>query len=609
MALGELLDLDAEEGHGRNSQAKELVEDFLATNPVLFKDERSIPYARLRNSPPKTMRLRTMEFRALLAGLLWKAKRKAPGSEALASALNVLHHLALDGPIIPLHNRLAWHDGAIWLDLADQNRRPVKITKEGWTIENDPPILFRSYPHQLPLPEPSRGGDPWKLLDYLNVREADHLLYMTYVGTLFIPGFPHPILGVYGPQGSTKTTTMTLTMSVVDPSAADIAALPRNERELIQFLDHHYVAYFDNVSWLPDWASDALCRACTGAGFSKRQLYTDDEDFIYCFQRSVGLNGINVAARKPDLLDRNLLIGLEQVPEAKRRMETEIEEKFTQERPLILGGFLDAVVKALNMPEPRLDRTSRMADFQSFGYRMAEALGGSGKEFVAAYWENVTLQAEEAVQADLVAEVLLEYVQGCSGGKWEGSPTQLLNLLRAKAEDLNVSTRLREWPKAPNALTRRLNVLKDSLRKVGCVVELSRVHGGEKRILIVAGKVEQHTARPSPSSPTTLADISDRGAGDGGDDKDDNSQNIPDDRDLKRLESFVLERREVGCLLPTQALGLTEEELSHLVHGSSRIEFSPSGKTIRAKGVAVPESREEDSPSGVTRQIIGGGIA
>ena len=83
---------------------------------------------------------------------------------------------------------------------------------------------------------------------------------------------------------------------------------------------------------MPVWMSDTLCRACTGAGFSKRELYTDDDDVIYNFRRCPGLNGINIVAHKPDLLDRSLLFRLEHIPKKDRRDEETLWRDFERER-------------------------------------------------------------------------------------------------------------------------------------------------------------------------------------------------------------------------------------------------------------------------------------
>jgi hypothetical protein len=357
-------------------------------------------------------------------------------------------------------------------------------------------------------------------LDYLNIQEKDRLLFMVYVGTLLTPDIPHAVLVLHGPQGSTKTTLMTLLKELLDPSAVGVGTLPKDERELVQALDHSYLNYFDNVSSLKDWVSDALCRATTGLGFSKRQLYTDDEDMIYRLLRPIGINGINVVAQKPDLLDRSLLIGLEQIPDDKRRQLKEVQEKFRQDLPLILGGLLDTIVKALNMPEPKLDRTYRMADFLSCGYRIAEALGSSGENFLQAYGENIREAAEEAVRADILAEVLLEFLEASQKQGWEGTATALLSELRSKADDLHVSTRQMAWPKSSSALTRRLRLLKDPLHKIGYIIEFTR---GQKRVISVAFEPRKIPKTPSkPSTPSTQGQLVDDI-----DDVDDTSETFP----------------------------------------------------------------------------------
>jgi len=507
--------IDEATAHGereRDSQASRLLRLFISSQPepLLFHDERGVPYAKLHASLPRIVRLKTIEFRAMLAALLWKAEGKAPGNDALASAMNVLHYMALEGPKISLHNRVAWHQDAIRLDLADESCRAVKISKEGWTIEREPPTLFRRYKHQLPIADPVHGGDPWKLLDYLNVRLEDRLLLMVYVASLLIPDFPHPFLDLYGPQGAAKTTTEILLKELLDPSAVGICSLPRNERELVQILDHNYLPYFDNVSSLPNWTSDAFCRATTGMGFSKRQLYTDDEDVIYRPRCHIGVNGINIVAQRPDLLDRTLLIGLEQIPADRRRKITDLKAEFSRDAPLVLGGFLDTVVRALNLPEPKLERTFRMADFVSWGYRFAQAFGRPGEEFIAAYERNIREQAEEAARADIVAEVLLEFLDQESDKRWEGTATKLLSLLREHAETLHVSTRQNAWPKGSNALTRRLRILKEPLTRIGYKVNF--VRGADKKrtrlvsIDFEAGEVREIASKPStPSNSGSIA--------------------------------------------------------------------------------------------------------
>ena len=54
--------------------------------------------------------------------------------------------------------RIAFCDGAVWLDLGDPEWRAVRITAEDWEVVATPPVAFRRPAGLLPLPTPVRGG-------------------------------------------------------------------------------------------------------------------------------------------------------------------------------------------------------------------------------------------------------------------------------------------------------------------------------------------------------------------------------------------------------------------------------------------------------------------
>ena len=82
-------------------------------------------------------------FNGWLARAFRDIYQKTPASDAITTADNVIEGKAsFDGPEHVLYNRVAWHDGAIWYDLADPEWRVIKITTEGWQIITDPPVLF-----------------------------------------------------------------------------------------------------------------------------------------------------------------------------------------------------------------------------------------------------------------------------------------------------------------------------------------------------------------------------------------------------------------------------------------------------------------------------------
>ena len=468
----------------KRSQADRLIEVCLSQELILFHDQHKTPYARVKqNDVNRIIPIRSRSFRAWLSSLLWQSEQKAPGTEALYSAIHVLEAMAIfDGRMYTLYNRVAPAEDGIWVEMTDDKWRAIKVTAEGWHIVQDPPILFKRYTHQQPLVEPKTGGDPWKFLEFVNIANEDQKTRLTLlcaVISFLIPLIPHVILVVYGIQGSGKTMLFVLIRRIIDPSSVEVLAMPRNETERVQQLDHNWCAFYDNVTNLPYWISDTLCRAATGGGFTKRGLYTDDDDVIYNYKRCLGVSGINIAAQRGDLLDRSLLVGLKDIPEDKRRDEQKFLAEFESCKAEILGSFLDTLSKAIKIyPTINPKRLFRMADYTMWGIAIAIALGKDEEEFMEAYGSKVKGQVEEAAHSSPVATVLMDYMETVTK-KWEGTPSQLYVALKNHAKDLGIPTRQKAWPRAPNVLVRRLNELTPSLKALGLNIETG-IRTGQK---------------------------------------------------------------------------------------------------------------------------------
>ena len=343
-------------------------------------------------------------------------------------------------------------------------------------------------------------------MDFVNIDKEDEdtrLLLLCASISYLIPMIPHVILVLHGIQGSGKTCLFKLIRNLIDPSAVEVLTLPRDERERVQQLDHHWCSFYDNVTRLPTWMSDTLCRAATGGGFTKRELYTDDSDIIYNFKRCVGLNGINIAAQRGDLLDRSLLVGLRDIPKSRRRTEKQLLAKFESRKAKILGGFLDTLVKAMHAyPTISPKELFRMADFTKWGCAIAKALGCEPEDFVKAYDSKVKAQIEEAAHASPIATVLMDFMETFRE-KWEGTPSELFTTLLNHAKELGISTHQKAWPKAPHILVRQLNELAPSLKSLGWEVVSTRT-GSARRITI-----------SSVTSVTSVTPSTSHDAGDG----------------------------------------------------------------------------------------------
>jgi hypothetical protein len=90
------------------------------------------------------------------------------------------------------------------------------------------------------------------------------------IGSVTFNG-PYPLLAISGEQGSAKTVLSKLLKALIDPNATPVRALSREQRELMIAVNNSYLLAFDNLSGLPDWLSDVLCRLATGGSFAVRQ--------------------------------------------------------------------------------------------------------------------------------------------------------------------------------------------------------------------------------------------------------------------------------------------------------------------------------------------------
>ncbi len=461
------------------SYPAKLVKLVLSTGGLLFHDQSGDGYIALNNNGAETLRLKSKQFSHWLAKLSWEEYGKPLRGEDTRTVLGTLGGLAVfNGEEYPLCVRVARSEGAIWYDLG---KSAVKISKEGWEVVDNPPILFRRYPHQEAQVMPERGGSLAQVLEFINIKnESEQLLIMVWCVSGLIPSIPHPFPIFHGPQGSAKSTCGAVFKQLLDPSQLKQSSPPDNLREFIQVGSHHWFLPIDNLSSLYEWLSDALCRACTGEGFSKRELYSDDDDVVYSFQNIGSLNGINLVVEKPDLMERCVIFGLQKVEKVENLAS--FNERFKQAKPLILGAMFDMLVGALQRVDSvPTESQFRMSDFVRWGCAISEALGHSAEDFIRAYQSNIGLQHQEAVDASPVAqaiEVLME-----DRDEWHGTPTDLYNELETIAEKQHLDKKAKTWPNAASWMWRRIAPIASNLLARG--IKVDRSTEGKERVVIL----------------------------------------------------------------------------------------------------------------------------
>lgn len=466
----------------KSSAASRLVELALGEKIELFHDRDNVAYARVPvDTHHETWRLSDRNLELWLRRLFYAVEKSAPSSNCLTDARGQLDAKAIfDGEEREVFVRIAGNEGTTYLDLGRKDWAVVEIGIGGWRVVSECPVRFRRPRGLAELPMPTHGGSVDDLREFVNCENRDWPLILAWLVACFLPKGPFVLLELLGEQGSAKSTTARVLRRLADPSTAELRGEPREVRDLIISAANSWLAAYDNLSSLPLWLSDALCRLATGGGLSTRMLYTDDEEKLFDFQRPVEITGIEDVIVKPDLLDRAIVAYLPPLSDTDRRTEREFWERFDAAQPRILGALLTAVAAGLRRrPEVKLERPPRMADFATWAVACEPALGFQPGTFLAAYMGNRAAAVELSLEASVVAQAVIGYMDTFPQGT-EGTATEILKDLEARFPD---EKRPHGWPKGAQPFAGKLRGVAPNLRAIGINVLFSR--DGKRRYIVI----------------------------------------------------------------------------------------------------------------------------
>lgn len=254
-------------GGRRQTQSTTLI--GLAEGIELFYSPLEKEYATYQTQGhPENWPIKSGRFRRHLTSLFFDRTGSVPGSQGLQDALDYLAARAYrEGKERTLHLRVGEHDGALYLDLVNPAWQAVKITPDGVNLIDNPPVKFRRTRGMLALPVPVPGGSVAQLRRFVNVGSDNNwTLMLSWLFATFRPRGPYPVLAQYGEQGSAKSTTARVLRELIDPNEAGLRGQPRDERDLVIAANNSHVIAYDNLSVIPQWFSDGLCRLATGGG-------------------------------------------------------------------------------------------------------------------------------------------------------------------------------------------------------------------------------------------------------------------------------------------------------------------------------------------------------
>ncbi|MEZ5763925.1 MAG: DUF6371 domain-containing protein [Xanthobacteraceae bacterium] len=429
--------------------------------------------------------LRSPAFKRWLANFSRKETGQVVSGQTIDDVTRNLEAIAInERPRYQAFRRVGGDAGRLYIDLCDDDWRAVEVTKDGWRVLSRPPVKFIRSSQMRALPVPEAGEGIELLNSFLNVRgNDDRLMVVAFLVSSLRDRGPYPILVVNGEQGTGKSIFTRMVRSLVDPNLAPIRAMPKDERDLMVSVQNARMLAFDNLSSMPNWLSDAMCRVSTGGGFATRMLHTDNEENICNVQCPIILNGIPALTDRADLADRALNIHLAVIPEDRRKPEDEFVAAFDIQIPFILGALLDAVSTALRkLPDVKLDRLPRMADFVKWLAAAESGLGWESGEFMAAYERNRLEVSEGAFRGNPVAVAIYDFIMSTHRAEWRGTPTDLLNVLSNRVSDEVRKSRY-VWPQTAQAMGNAFDRVAPLLRSKGFTIDRDR--SGARVLIIV----------------------------------------------------------------------------------------------------------------------------
>ncbi|MEM9610086.1 MAG: hypothetical protein AAGA99_21880 [Actinomycetota bacterium] len=311
------------------------------------------------------------------------------------------------------------------------------------------------------------------LWEVLPITEAHRSLVVAWLVTTFLD-VPAPAVVITGHQGSGKTTTAEILKDLTDPGPL-VTAKPDDWMEVTS---QSRVVVLDNLSWMTPTLQDTLCRAVTGDGMAKRELYTDSGIKVYESMVRLLITAIDPGALRGDFVDRQLPIKLERIESF--RSKEELRKTFEEWRPIIQGGIFAMVSHVLHVlrneeVEPPADGWLRMVDFHRVLLIVESILfEEAGRRGDAVYRQALGEAGESVILSNPFGAAVVEMMEDRQRrrlGTWQGTATEL------RTELLEYSTpeqRRHRWPNTPSDIGGLLTRLDRDFPQVGLRMERGR---------------------------------------------------------------------------------------------------------------------------------------
>ena len=201
----------------------------------------------------------------------------------------------------------------------------------------------------------------------------------------------------------------------------------------------HLISY-DNVSFMKQSLSDALCRIGTGYTYEARKFYTNSDYVWFTVYRPVVINGIPNTVDRLDLARRVLTLHVDSIAGGNKASVENYWPSFDAVHPKIFGAILDALSCALRRRDGINIATMGLKSVSDWVEAAAPSLGWQEGDFNNAYNANREETIQILMESDDLAKIITvfmepreepyygtfdKFVNDCPGGREVGENSKV----------------------------------------------------------------------------------------------------------------------------------------------------------------------------------------
>lgn len=377
-------------------------------------------------------------------------------------------------------------EGVIEYDLNNPSHEYVRITETGWKIVRNTKHKFlkRNTLGVQVVPQRTSKKLLALLKPYINVDRDGLILFTAWLVQAFCMGH-HNALLVTAPAGSGKTYASKTTKRILDPGPLSTNVMPDKKDDLFAVLTNSYFVALDNTEVLSRDFSNALCTAVTGATMAKRKLYTTNELGVFELHNTLLLNGLEIMPNQYDLASRCLLLKLKELDEKSRKTDEELEEKFSNDLPEILGAIFDILSQAMTIIQNlQPKKLPRMGTAYIEMLAVAIAFGVEEAEFERIYFDDLAALDKERASISVVEAVCEFMTSKYAPGRFvEGKVQDIYEKIRS-----NYSGSVNDLPKTASHFSRKVKQELKTFEAAGLTINLDNTFSDGTHIKIIKNK-------------------------------------------------------------------------------------------------------------------------